>query len=567
MVTILGNLAGALGLFFMGGRLLTEHLKMLTNRRLRLNAARWTSTRLKGFVWGLVAGAIMQSTAALTLVVVSLLKSDLISPKRGFPILLGCNVGGALLVLVVMLDVKLTALYILGVAQIVTLVVARDKVSRYRAMATACFGLALMVLGSFMIRESMVPLATYPWFQEAMEWVGDSLILPLVVGALLTLVTQSSVLVMVTGIAMAMADLLSIEQVLIFYCGACLGASLGLYLLTMTFTGHARQVAMYQVLYNVVLNAIFVPLVYVEVYFDVPLIAAAVQANGLSLHQSLAMFAIFSEALTAALQLTTLDLAVRWTERWWPPTEIEALAKPQFIHDRALDDVEAALRLVDLEQRHLLEMLSRYLDAVRCGSDTKSNQLREAANHRLGRLEELLGDLGAHCVDREMDVHNSLMTRQKLLTWLEEQVIGLCEVLHTLPPRSSRNTWSMVLVEGIDVVLLVLIDTLESDDASAWPSTTQLMGERTKELRKFRDTVLKDESILVPDTRTKVLKLVSITEHVFLLISQLTHEYRQASRVDEMFLEHADMALYQMRPEAPREDRDSVGGLALTRGA
>ena len=562
MFTILGNLAGALGLFFMGGRLLTEHLKVLTNRRLRLNAARWTSTRLRGFVWGLVTGAIMQSTAALTLVVVSLLKSDLISPKRAFPVLLGCNVGGALLVLIVMLDVKLIALYILGVAQIVTIVMARDQVARYRAMATACFGLALIVLGSVMIRESVVPLATYPWFRQTMEWVGDSLILPLVIGALLTLVTQSSVLVMVTGIAMAMADLFSIEQVLILYCGACLGASLIVYLLTMTFTGRARQVAMYQVLYNVVLNAVFVPLVYVEAYFDVPLAAAAVQANGLPLQQSLAIFAIFSEALTAAVQLTTLDPAVRWIERRWPPTEVEALAKPKFIHDRALDDVQTALRLTNLEQRRLLEMMSRYLDNVRCG--TKSNQLSEASKYRLGRLEELLGELGAHCVDRNIDVHNSLMTRQKLLTWLEEQVIELCEVLHTLPPQPPLNTWSVSLVEAIDVVLLVLIETLESDDASAWPSTTQLMGERTKELRKLRDLTLKDDSALVSDTRTSVLKLVSIAEHVFMLMSQLTHEYRQASRVDEMFLEHADTALRQVRPEAPR-DQDSVGQLALTR--
>ncbi len=540
MFTILGHLAGALGLFFMGARFLTEQLKTLTNRRLRLSAIRWTNNPCMGFVWGLIAGSVMQSMTILTFVVVSLLKSDLVSPKRAYPILLGCNVGGALLVLIVMLDVKLIALYILGLSQIVTLVIARDQASRYRAMATACFGLALIILGSIMLRESVVPLATYPWFQEAVEWMGDSLILPLLIGALLTLLAQSTGPVIMISIGMATAGLLATEQVLILYCGACLGSSLGLYLLTMTITGRARQVAMYQVLYNVVLNAIFVPPIVVEAYLDVPLVAAAVHASGLPLAQSLAMFIIFSEAATAAFQLATLHFGVRWIERWWPPTEVEALAKPLFIHDLALDDVEAALRLVDLEQRRLLEMLSRYLDTVRSG--TELSELREAAKAVLGRLEEFLGDLAERCLNEKMaDKHGSMIVRQKLFTRLEEQVVELCEVLRDLPPQRSLDNWSPALVEGIDVVFLVLIDTLESDDAAAWPLTTQLARERGEDLHRLRDMSLKDEPTLAPDERKRVLKLASIIEHIFLLLSLLVHKYRQASRIDEAFLDHADL--------------------------
>ena len=101
---------------------------------------------------------------------------------------------------------------------------------------------------------------------------------------------------------------------------------------------------MYQVLYNVVLNAIFVPLICIETYWDVPLVAAAVRASGFHLEQSLAMFVIFCEVITVMFQLATLDVAIRWVERWWPPTEVEALAKPRFIQDHALDNVGTALQ-------------------------------------------------------------------------------------------------------------------------------------------------------------------------------------------------------------------------------
>ena len=539
MFIILGHLSGALGLFFMGAKLLTEQLKVLTNRRLRLSVARWTSNRWMGFAWGLIAGSVMESMAVLTLVVISMLKSDLISPRRVLPILLGGNVGGALLVLIVMLDVKLMALYVLGLAYFLPLIMARSRASRYRVMATACFGLAMIVLGSIMLKESLVPLASYAWFQQTMEWVGGSLLLPLLSGAMLTFAMQSSAPVIVAGIGMATAGLLTIHQALMLYCGACLGSSLILYVLTLTVTGRARQVAMYQVLYNIALNAIFVPLICIEAYFDVPLVAAAVRASGLSLEASLATFVIFCEAFTAAFQMTTLDFAVRRVERWWPPTEVEALAKPQFIHDQALDNVEIALRLVDLEQQRLLEMLSRCLDAVRRGAEP--SELREATRELLGRIEEFLGDLAAHCPDHEMDAHNAMMTRQKLFIWLEEQVLELCDALHGLPPESPGAPWSLVLVESIDVVLLVLVDTLASDDTAAWPSTTQLMGDRSELLRKFRDMSLQNESRLTSDERTKVLKLANISEHVFLLMSQLAHEYRMASGVDEAFLDHAGL--------------------------
>ena len=539
MFSIVGHLAGALGLFFMGARLMTEHLKTLTNRRLRLSAARWTNNRCMGLAWGLVAGSVMQSMTLLTLVVVSLLRSDLVSPKRAFPMVLGGNVGMTLLVLMVMLDVKLMALYLLGIAYFLTLILARDRASRYRAMATACFGLALMAFGSIMLKDSVLPLADHLWFQQAMMRMSDSLFLPFLSGMVLTVATQSSTPVVVTGIGMVAAGLLTIDQLFMLYCGACLGSSLSLYLLTIAVTGRARQVAMYQVLYNVALNAIFVPLICIEASLELPLIASLAGDSGLPLEQSLAVFIIFCEVVTSVFQLATLDLAARWVERRWPPTEVEILATPQFIQDHTLDDAETALRLVDLEQRHLLAMLSRYLDAVRRGAEP--SELREATHEVLGRIEEFLDDLAARCRGHETDAHGSILTRRRLFTWLEEQVLELCDMLQGLPRQSPVAAWSVALVEGIDAVLLVLTDTLASNDPAAWPSTTQLMGDRSEMLRRLRDASLREGPLLTADERSKVLKLTNISEHVFLLMAQLAHEYRRASGIDEAFLEHAEL--------------------------
>ena len=66
------------------------------------------------FAWGTVAAVITQSMSALTFIVVSILRSGLISTRGGFAVILGGNIGITLLVLVVTFNIKLVSLYVLG---------------------------------------------------------------------------------------------------------------------------------------------------------------------------------------------------------------------------------------------------------------------------------------------------------------------------------------------------------------------------------------------------------------------------------------------------------------------
>ena len=88
---------------------------------------------------------------------------------------------------------------------------------------------------------------------------------------------------------------------------------------------------------------------------------------------------------------------------------------------------------------------------------------------------------------------------------------------------------------------MLLIDTLASGEPTAWPSTTQLMGDRNGVLRKLRDVSLSDDVALTANERQHVLKLANSSQHVFLLVAQLAHEYRQASGIDEAFLDNAQL--------------------------
>ena len=532
MMAIVGGIAGGIGLFFMGARLLSEHLKSLANRRLRMSASRWTGSRWSGCAWGTIAGAITQSMPALTFISIGMLRSGLLTCRRALPILLGGNVGSVLILFVVMLDIRLAVLYVLGVAQIVAVMTAKGRTARVRlqTMGGALFAMGIMVLGFIMLKDSVAPLAGYAWFTHAVQWAARSLPLCLVVGLVLSVLVQSSGVVTVSGVSMAAVGILGVDHVILLHAGACLGSSLSLYLFSMSLKGRSRQVAMYQVLHNCLLSAVFVPIVLVEAYLGVPLLKAAMLATNLPLAPLLGLYLIFSEVTTGAIQLVVLDHAERLLERWWPTTDVERLSLPQYVHDRVLEDADSALTLADREQRRLLEILSSCLDTVR--TDAALDPLREAAKDVLNRIEEFLDDVAARYPDCSIDGHVSLLTRQRLLFWLDERVLKLCELLHDMPRGPALDAWRMGMVEGVDAVLLILGEIVSMEDDSDWSSTIQVMNDRGELMRRMRSTYLGGESSLSGEERTSVLRITSITEHVFLLLTKLAHEYQAATTAD-----------------------------------
>ena len=82
MIEALGGLLGGLGMFFVGMWLLSESLKRLATRRLRVIAANWVPNRYAALGWGALAGGIIQSMTAMTFIAVSLLRANLVTPER-----------------------------------------------------------------------------------------------------------------------------------------------------------------------------------------------------------------------------------------------------------------------------------------------------------------------------------------------------------------------------------------------------------------------------------------------------------------------------------------------------
>ena len=425
------NVAGGLGLFVAGMWFLTENLKTLASWRLRRAATRWTASPGTALLWGALGGAVTQSMSALTFIVVSTLRSGLITTRTALTLILGANVGVTTLVLVVTLEVRTVALYVLALAG---LAIASAPLSRFRPIAASCLGGAFIVLGLVLLKDGAAPLAAQPWFAGLLAGSAHSLLLAFLVAAALTAMVQSSSAVCVIGISLASVGALSVDQTIMVIYGACLGSSASIYLLSLGLTGRSRQVAMYMVGYNVVVCAVLVPVLYAELYLGVPLMKAAVLATSLSLDQQLALVFVALSVLPLPPMLAALGRSVATLERLWPTSQADALSRPLYIHERASVDVDSALGLIDLEQKRAVRDLTFYFAAARRGESVAA--LREGAQRLLKDIAAVLDELQTLHPIHRVEERNATVNRHKLLPWLEEVVGALC---HRLTERAGHE--------------------------------------------------------------------------------------------------------------------------------
>ena len=367
-----------------------------------------------------------------------------------------------------------------------------------------------------------------------LEGTGKSLAFAFLVAALLTAILQSANAVCVFGIGLASVGVISVDQTIMVIYGTCLGSSALLYLLSAGLTGRSRQVAMYMVLYDVLVCLILVPLLYCELHFEIPLMKALILAVNLDLDQRLALVYVLISVLPLPVMLVGLGWSASLLERLWPSSQADALSKPRFIHDRASVDVDTSLPLVHLEQRRVVKNLSQYFEAVRRGGSIEP--LRDATRKLLSDITDFLDDLQAFHPAQGAEDRNSMRNRQKLLAWLEDALGVLCETLAERSTPSALNQFRTSIRESVDSVLLSLVDAIESDDSMSWDIVKQLTSDRGEMMRKVRTHYLESDPPLRKHDLIDVLLITNAVEEAFFVLSKLEKEFNVYSSSEEHVL-------------------------------
>ena len=271
---------------------------------------------------------------------------------------------------------------------------------------------------------------------------------------------------------------------------------------------------------------ILIPLLYVELYLDVPLVKAALISTDMAMASQVALMIILYGTPSRIVVLAAPDWTARLFARFWPVSETEELSRPKYIHDRALTDVDTSLDLVHLEQKRVLGMFSSYLDAAR--TRQIAGAARQSVRELNSRINEFLAELELRNPSHSIERRNAVMSRQKLITWLEEQFSNLNDRLREIPEEPPLGDFHNLLVEGTDSALVVFLDALESEDRGDWELAGHVMGDRRELMQRVRSQYIQEVHETGRDQQSRsIVGSTNSVENIFLLLTQLTREYQQ----------------------------------------
>jgi len=524
MLLVIASLLAGLGLFFVGLNLLTENLKLLSGRRLREHIAEWTQNSFWGLLWGGVFITITQSAAAATFILIGMLRAGMMNVRQILPILIGVNMIGGLIVLVLIFDVKLAVFLLLGVTG---LIYSRDRAGSLRAAAGAAFGVGMLFLGLSTTQAGVAPLAEMAWFEDVLEWTHASYFLGFLVGMFLSFVVQSSLAVVILTLAFLQAGLFSLEQSIMIAYGSKLGSSLLTWVLSSTLSGESKQVATFQVAFNVAGAVVMVPAFYLEVIGGVPVVMALAARFSNSADMQLALINLLFNFVPGAFIFFTLDFWVGKLAARYPQTAEEQLSKPKFLLEHTGEDPHNALRLIELEQVRLIEILSQAFEAMReRGNQTRLATLDEAFVSLGSAIREAIHDISnQHQLSPALyERLNGVLNIQHSLETANAEVQGLAGGLTALAGSERGERFARVAVDGIDAILWTLLDV--SKDRSA--IDIEILQKMTSEdgMTRVRKAYLAEDNELEASSRAQLLAAANRCERLIWLFGDLGESYR-----------------------------------------
>ncbi len=256
LVIVAVELVGALGLFLFGMKILSESIQRAAGDTLKRTLNLMTGNTFKALLTGLGMTALVQSSSATTVMVVSFVNAGLLTVVQAAGVIFGANIGTtstAWIVSLVGFKVSMAelALPMIGLG-FVMLMTAKRK-SRARDYGEAAIGFGLLFLGlQFLSHVLPKPSPELLHFLSQVSGLGVlSVLLATLVGTILTILVHSSSASTAIIITLAVEGVIGFEMAAGLVLGANIGTTIDALLASIGARTAARRAAMIHILFNV----------------------------------------------------------------------------------------------------------------------------------------------------------------------------------------------------------------------------------------------------------------------------------------------------------------------------
>ncbi|WP_412551649.1 Na/Pi cotransporter family protein [Shimia sp. MIT910701] len=396
MLLFLINIAGAAALLIWAVRLVRTGMERAFAVQLRLWLRRSAKNRGLAASAGLVVSMLLQSSTAVAMLVSNFAANGSVSVSVGLAIILGADVGSALVaqVLLVRHTWLIPLLLVLGVGLFL-----RGQQRRVRQTGRILIGLALIFVSLDMLRAATAPVMESEAALRMLSYLGADLFAAFVIGAVFAWMVHSSVAAVLLFVTLVAQGALPTEAAMAMVLGANLGGAMIAYVLTLAAEPEARRI----VVANLGLRGggavlVLLGLRFVEV--DLTWLGSSAATQTINLHL------VFNSVL-CVLALPFVDLFAKIAGRFVAAPVADEAAIASALDPSALDTPARALANASREMMRMGERVETMLIAGQRLFDTWSDASAEAirANDAAVRkthqeIKLYLAELNRHELDK-----------------------------------------------------------------------------------------------------------------------------------------------------------------------
>ena len=241
------GLLGGLGLFLFGMKIMSEGLQKIAGDKMRKILAALTNNRIVGTLVGIAVTAIIQSSSATTVMTVGFVNAGLLSLVQAIGVVLGANIGTTVTAQLIAFKITKFALPAIGIGAGLKLFSKRKK---YVYVGEIILGFGILFFGLSTMKNSFDPLKTSEEFRQLFLLVGDYKLLGVMIGAILTVIVQSSSATIGITLALATSGLLSFEASVALILGENIGTTITANIAAIGTNLAARRTAFAHFLFN-----------------------------------------------------------------------------------------------------------------------------------------------------------------------------------------------------------------------------------------------------------------------------------------------------------------------------
>ena len=250
------KLFGSLALFLYGMKIMSEGLQKFAGDRLRKILTAMTTNRVTGVLTGVLITALVQSSSATTVMVVSFVNAGLLTLAQSIGVIMGANIGTTVTAWIISalgfkVDIAAFALPLLAFG----IPLLFSQKSNRKSIGEFIFGFSFLFMGLSMLQANAPDLEKNPEMLAFVQNYTDmgflSILLFVAIGTILTMVVQASAATMAITLIMCANGWISFELGAALVLGENIGTTITANLAALTGNTQARRAAMAHLMFNV----------------------------------------------------------------------------------------------------------------------------------------------------------------------------------------------------------------------------------------------------------------------------------------------------------------------------